>query len=588
MFRAVFAAFVLSIFAGSAWAQQTWVQVEAHPSLRTAEKRAQAYGDAFSEVVGYRLPGGWYALALGPYPTPNEARTRLLELRRGGIIPRDSYISDGKTYRNQFWPVGAAIGSVTPEAPTVTPQDPAEQPAEDPATQEAVVDATPAEPAQPVEVEETPREARASERLLDRGQREALQVALKWFGHYTSTIDGAFGRGTRASMGRWQAEKGFDVTGILTTKQRAVLLDDYKTALAVLGLGVVDEKKAGIQITMPSGLVQFAGYEYPFARFKEKDGSGVQVLLISQPGDDGTLGGLYEIMQTLEIVPLEGERRKRKSDFTLRGVSDTVQSFTYAKLAGGYVKGFSLVYPPAKAADMERVIKIMQDSFVTSEGHLEPEDSDEASQSVDLLSGLELRKPKLSRSGFYVDGRGRVVTVADAVQSCDRITLDDTYEATLSVTADGLALLTPKDSLVPLNYARFATAVGRLRSSVVVSGYSYEGALSAPTITYGTLEDVRGLTGDERVQRLDVGTLDGDIGGPVLNLAGGVSGILQPADAGGRALPDGTMFATKATELARFLSENGVTAAAFDGEDKLAAEELLVAASDMTVLVSCW
>ncbi len=582
MFRAILASVFLCASVVASWAQQTWVQVEAHPALRTAEDRARSYSGAFSDVVGYRLPGGWYALALGPYPTPNEARARLLELRRGGIIPRDSYISDGATYRQQFWPVGAAIGSVTPETPAPTPQEPAAQGS---TTQDPVAEA---EPAEPVELDETPREARASERLLDRGQREALQVALKWFGFYTSSIDGAFGRGTRASMGRWQESKGFDVTGILTTKQRDVLLQDYETALAVLGLGVVDEQKAGIQITMPSGLVEFAGYDYPFVRYTEKDGSGVQVLLISQPGDDGTLGGLYEIMQTLEIVPLDGERRKRRSDFTLRGVSDTVQSYTFAKLAGGYVKGFTLVYPPEKAADMERVIKIMQDSFVTGEGHLEPEDSNEAGQSVDLLAGLELRKPKLSRSGFYVDGRGRVVTVADAVQSCERITLDDTFEADLSVSADGLALLTPKDSLVPLNYARFATSAGRLRSPVAVSGYSYEGALSAPTVTYGTLEDIRGLSGDDRIQRLDVSTLDGDIGGPVLDTSGAVTGILQAGEAGGRTLPDGTMFATKAAEVARFLSENGVSAAAADEGAALGAEALLVAASDMTVLVSCW
>ncbi|MEM9584224.1 MAG: peptidoglycan-binding protein [Pseudomonadota bacterium] len=568
MFRGLLAVVFMALSICAAIAQQTWVQVEAHPSLREAQDRARAYGGALPNVEGYRLPGGWYALALGPYPTPNAARGELLQLRRGGIIPRDSYIADGSSYRQQFWPVGASVGAVAPETPAPTVEAPAVQPEAD--------------------RDETPREARTSERLLDRQEREALQVALKWFGFYTSSIDGAFGRGTRASMGRWQASKGLDATGILTTKQRATLLQDYEGALAALGLGNVDEEKAGIQITMPSGLVEFDGYEYPFVKFREKDASGVQVLLISQPGDEGTLAGLYEIMQTLEIVPLEGERRKGRESFTLRGVNDQVQSYTFAKLAGGYVKGFTLVHPPEKATEMERVVKIMQESFTTSEGHLEPSDGNEDTQSVDLLSGLELRKPKIARSGFYVDGRGRVVTVADAVQSCSRITLDDAYEADVTVTTDGLALLTPKDSLVPLNYARFATRAGRLRSSIAVSGYSYEGALSAPTVTYGTLQDLRGLTGDERVKRLEIGALTGDVGGPVLDMSGAVSGILLPNETSGRALPEGTMFATKASEVARFLSENGVEAAASDAATELAPEELLVAAADMTVLVSCW
>ena len=567
MVRAFFAVISLWVFASAAAAQQSWVQVEAQPSLREAEERARAYGTSFSDIQGYRVGGNWYALALGPYATPDLARSRLLELRGAGIIPRDSFVADGRGYRDQFWPVGG--GNAAPQA---TNPAPAPQVAETP----------------PPPVDETREEARDSERLLSRQQREQLQVALQWFDYYKARIDGSFGKGTRNSMALWQRDKGYDPHGVLTTKQRAELLGDYSEALALLGLGAVDEEKAGIQITMPTGLVEFSGYDYPFVRFTERDGSGVQVLLISQAGDDTTMGGLYEIMQTLEIVPLEGERSKRRNGFVLTGQNATLQSHTEVTLSGGYVKGFTLAYPPEKAGQMAKVLKIMQDSFATSEGHLEPTDSDEAAQSVDLMAGLELRKPKRSRSGFYVDGRGQVVTVADAVQSCERITLDDTYEAEVSVTGAGLALLTPKDSLVPLNYARFASNLGLLRSTIAVSGYSYEGALPAPSVTYGTLEDLRGLNGDASVKRLEVGALPGDAGGPVLDMSGAVSGILLANEPGGRALPEGTAFATKAGEVARFLSQAGVEVQALENGPEIAAEDLLVAASDMTVLVSCW
>lgn len=575
MLRACVAVIFLWVSMAAAMAQQTWVQVEAQPNLRQAEERARAYGSSFSEIVGYRLRSGWYALALGPYATPDVARGRLLELRRAGIIPRDSFIADGAGYRDQFWPAGGAAGVVADPTPTVEPEQ-----------QPDVAETTEAPP--PPVLDETRAEARTTERLLSRQQREQLQVALQWFDYYNARIDGSFGRGTRDSMARWQRDKGYEPHGVLTTKQRAELLGDYALALAELGLGDVDEDKAGIQITMPTGLVEFDGYDYPFARFKERDGSGVQVLLISQAGDDATMGGLYEIMQTLEIVPLEGERSKRRNGFVLQGKNDRIESYTQVTLAGGYVKGFTLAYPPAKAGQMAKVLKIMQDSFATSEGHLEPTDSDEAGQSVDLLAGLELRKPKQSRSGFYVDGRGQVVTVAGAVQSCERITLDDTYEAEVSVTGNGLALLTPKDNLVPLNFARFASNLGLLRSAIAVSGYSYEGALPAPSVTYGTLEDLRGLTGDTSVKRLEIGSLPGDVGGPVLDMSGAVSGILLANETGGRALPAGTAFATKAGEVARFLSEAGVQVQAVENGPEIAAEELLVAASDMTVLVSCW
>lgn len=580
MVRAFFASLILcmsvALGTGSASAQQSWVQVESHPSLRTAEDRARSYNQAFSNVAGFILPGGWYMLALGPYPDPTTAQTRLRQLRAQGVIPRDSFVTDGIAYRDPFWPIGAAIGTATPEViPEVTPVP------ETAVAPEVVIP-------EPEDLDETPREARASERLLERQEREELQTALQWFGFYTAEIDGSFGRGTRGSMARWQTANGYDPTGILTTKQRADLLDQYQAALGALGLGTVDEDKAGIKITMPTGLVEFQGYDYPFVRYAEKDGSGVEVLLISQAGDGATLGGLYEIMQTLEIVPLKGERVKRADSFTLRGTSDTLESYTHVKLARGYVKGFTLVYPPARADDMARVIEIMLDSFEMTEGSLVATDSDEASQSIDLLSGLELRQPKRSRTGFYVDARGAVVTVADAVDSCERITLDEAYEAEVTATGNGIALLTPQTSLVPLGYARFAPNLGRLRSAVAVSGYSYEGALTAPTLTFGTLEDLRDLNGDTRFKRLDLVALSGDVGGPVLDEAGAVSGLLMPLVSGGRTLPEGTAFALKSGEVTAFLDANGVVPITARGGVELGSEALLALASDMTVLVSCW
>ena len=56
----------------------------------------------------------------------------------------------------------------------------------------------------------------------------------------------------------------------------------------------------------------------------------------------------------------------------------------------------------------------------------------------------------------------------------------------------------------------------------------------------------------------------------------------------GKALPSSVRFALKATELATFLSENGVVADASDSTTQLDAEDLAVFGTDMTVLVSCW
>lgn len=576
MVRALLAVWFLLASTFAVFAQ-SWVQIEAHPSLREAQDRARAYSNAFSDVNGFRLSGGWYALALGPY-SQAQARARLLELRAAGLIPRDAYVSENSIYRQRFWPVGANVPAPAQPAPETTQEAAPAQPSTE----------APAQPVVPQVLEETPREARASERLLTRDERRGLQTALQWFGFYTSAIDGAFGRGTRASMARWQEFKGLDVTGVLTTRQRDILLEEYDAALTALGLETVDEDTAGITITMPAKLVNFEKYEYPFVHYAPKDGSGIRVLLISQAGDATTLAGLYEIMQTLEIVPLDGERRLRKSSFVLTGQNAELQSYTFAELTGGYVKGFTLAFPPERASDMARVIEIMRDSFTPTEGALDPSFVDAEAQAVDLLAGLELRRPKLSRSGFYVDGSGRVVTHAEAVQNCSRITLDDTVEANVTIAADGVALLEPKTSLSPLDFARFSTGPARLRSELAVSGYSYEGALDAPTLTYGRLADLKGLNGEAELHRLDLDALPGDLGGPVLTPSGAVAGMLVPQGSGSRALPQGTQFALHSEVLAAFLSENGVTASASDTVSPVAPEDLVLAAADITVLVGCW
>ncbi|MDP4032738.1 MAG: SPOR domain-containing protein, partial [Pseudorhodobacter sp.] len=128
MLRAILGFWMMAVmfWAGMAAAQQqSWVQVEAQPTLAEAEERAGAYAAAFPDVVGYRLGSRWYGIALGPY-SPDEAAQRLADLRRENLIPRDSYVSDGTNFREQFWPVGATdITPLAPDAPVeVAPLEP--------------------------------------------------------------------------------------------------------------------------------------------------------------------------------------------------------------------------------------------------------------------------------------------------------------------------------------------------------------------------------------------------------------------------------------------------------------------------------
>ena len=446
--------------------------------------------------------------------------------------------------------------------------------------------------AQPVVPDETAREAQASEALLSRPERELLQTALQWAGYYNAAIDGAFGRGTRASMAAWQGDNGFEPTGILTTRQRAVLLGAYNAVLDGLDLQLVRDDATGIEMQIPTGVVTFSGYEPPFARFDPSGELDATVLLISQEGDQSRLFGLYEIMQTLEIVPPEGPRSRSTNSFELEGIDGRIHSTTYAALADGQIKGFTLIWPAGDEERRTRLLGLMRASFTPVAGVLDPalrppgED-----QAVDLISGLAVRKPILSRSGFYIDARGTALTTTEVVDGCGSITLDSDHAAQVVLRDDalGIAVLRPQTPLAPIGVAVFQTGVPRLQAEVAVSGYPYGGVLAMPALTFGRLADIRGLNGEDEVKRLTLTAQPGDVGGPVFDNSGAVLGMLLPRRiTQGQVLPPEVGFAVDAGAILGALDAGGIEAQTTDTISFMPPETLTRRAADMTVLVSCW
>lgn len=559
-----------------------WIQIEAQQSLARATDRARAYTTLLQDVNGFAVGGGWYAIVVGPYRR-DDAELVLRQYRREGLVPGDSFIQLSSRLRQQFWPVGANVlgnGAVDAPESTITEEIvPAPQ----------VTEIPPAP--QPEPADETPREAQRSESLLNRDERKQLQVMLQWAGFYEAAIDGAFGRGTRNSMAQWQVANGFEQTGILTTMQRVDLARQYNAVLEGLGLRTVRDTKSGIEMQLPMGVVAFDSYEPPFAQYSPTGDIGARVLLISQPGDQNTLFGLYEIMQTLEIVPMDGPRERNNSSFTLVGENARTISYTEATLQDGEIKGFTLIWPAGDEERRRRVLSEMRSSFTRLPGVLSASAGGPAEQAIDLVSGLQVRKPKLSRSGFFVTPAGDVVTTSEAVQGCARITLDGDTDARV-VTDDaarGVALLRPDVALSPLAVASFAAQTPRLQSEVALAGYSFEGVLSAPSMTFGTIEDVRGLQGEESLDRLALRSRAGDAGGPVLTGDGTVIGMLAPLPKDGPQLPADVSFSLDAQTVQAVTKEAGIDLAQNTAPSgPLTPFQISERATGMTVLVSCW
>ena len=574
------------MFTAPLTAQTTWLQIEAQPDLNTALDRARAYAALFPDVEGYRLGNGWYGIALGPQEQ-DIAAARLLDLRRQNLIPTDSYLSVGESYGQRFWPVGS---DTTDQVETTALPDPAAPVAEVPPEPEPEPAPAPNETAAP---DETAAQARASEAELTASDRELLQEALQWYGFYQGGLDGSFGPGTRASMAAWQIANGHEETGTLTTRQRAALTGAFRSDKAEFGFETVTEIESGIEITLPLGLIAFDRYDPPFVHFVEQNGSGLKVLLISEPGGKVGLAGLFDILQTLELVPTTGERGLDDTSFLIRGRNDKIETLAYAEAVGGNIKGYLISWNVADADRMARILPAIQASFRSlGDRALDPglvPLSDAAKRG--LLAGLDVRHPRLSRSGFFVDSAGTVVTTLQAVEGCGRIVLERSTEATIAFTdpALGIAVLTPNTPLAPTSVARFATQSPRLGSRVSLSGYSYEDKLPSPVLTLGTMEETQGLNGEPGLTRLTLSALPGDAGGPVLDASGAVIGLLLPADStAARQLPDGVAFAASALAVTTALTAQGLEPISATNTGALSPDAMASAARGMTVLVSCW
>lgn len=580
MIKAIAAFFLLIVSAVSANAQDNfWVQIQATQTLTGAQDNAREFARRLDDVHGYYIGDGFYGIFIGPFSESDAeiARERLLAQ---GAIPSDSFVYNGRTLRQQFWPIGGG----TTSAATV-PDTPGQN------TTGSDIANLPADPL--IVSDETLSEARASEAALERPEKEELQRALRWAGVYTAAIDGSFGRGTRAAMQAWQEANNMEPTGVLTTGQRVILFSQYNRVLEGLNLRLVRDDASGIQMDIPTDIVSFSEYRPPFVRFEATgDVDEALVLFISQTGDEGRLIGLYEVMQVLEIIPPEGPRSVDSNGFEIEGIGNGIHSYTSVSLRDGEIKGFTLVWPEGDEARRSRMLEIMQDSFDLLPGTLDPrivpvsED-----QAIDMVAGLAVRQPRQSRSGFYVGNDGTVVTTPEILDECTQITFDRETEAEVIARDDdlGIAVLRPIEDLAPISIASFQSDTPRLQDQIAVAGYPFNGVLSAPTLTFGQVVDIRGLTGDDTIKRLSILPQPSDAGGPVFDDRGAVLGMLLPRkDGNTQVLPPEVNFSVDGTQIVNLLAEQGVTAQISEAAAAISPVALTRRAADITVLVSCW
>lgn len=547
-----------------AHAQEAYfVRFQAEPTQADAVAEADRYAQTLSDVKVYTLNGGWYALALGPYSQPF-AEITLQSLALAGAIPNDSFVTSQSELGEPVWPTAQQ----TAQSPQITPAAPQSATVRPVTTQQIASTAAPFVP------------------TLD--QRKDIQRVLAWQGLYTGAIDGIFGPASSRAIREWQGKSGLRPTGTLTTAEFEQLMNSYTALFDSVGMTRITDTRAGLALDLPMGLIKRTGEEAPFAIYEQPDGLA-KVLLISMTGGQDDLAALYETMQSFDIMPREGSRYLRSNSFVITGNKGETAVYAEARRDGDMIKGFTLIWPRDDEERRTLLIDRMRSSVEWLSGTL----SAAATVNFDADGFLSFAKRKASQiwSGVYINDSGHILTSLAPAPTCRDITTEKDWPVSeIARSAElGVRVLKPQDAdFNPLRAVRISRSNVALGQEVHLFGYSFGRQALAPAYSVGKIS--AGTPADLASagrQQLELLTLDGDLGAPLLDTRGNLRGIITPS-AGPRALPEGFSWASLSTYLTPWLDEQAIPyATASDAEEDLG-PTLRTHGYEAVALLQCW
>jgi S1-C subfamily serine protease len=141
--------------------------------------------------------------------------------------------------------------------------------------------------------------------------------------------------------------------------------------------------------------------------------------------------------------------------------------------------------------------------------------------------------------------------------------------------------------------AAFASRPARLNSDVTVVGYPLSGVLGGLNVTRGAVTSTKGIGGDGINMQISAPVQPGNSGGPVLNGAGQVVGVVVARLSDSYAIetfgsvPQNVNFAIRGEIAKLFLAQNGVEPTEMEAGPVLLPEELADRAQGFTRLITC-
>ncbi|QOG08072.1 trypsin-like peptidase domain-containing protein [Aureimonas sp. OT7] len=456
----------------------------------------------------------------------------------------------------------------------------------------------------------------AYEQNTDQDFRVGMQMRLAWTGDYVGPFDGRIGPRSIAAIKSFQGRMGQSATGVMDAAFLDALIGQSDNALRSVGFGWQDDSQTGVRLGLPFELVQEVGATEVGTMWRSPD-EALEIETVRFVKEGYSLQDVFDILSTptdgkvVEASELKGDRFRISGR---EGDRDYVISF---QARGGDLRGFSVAYPKAMETSLKPYL-------VVAEGGFDPFAGEPASQAPDTGPMAELsRDPRYalaftnngimresatggerasdapsglggydvggeldaSGSGFVVSN-GWVLTNAHVARTCRSVAVGSFGTASKVVVDDenDLALLKVDADLgrpLPL-----VTGKPRLGEDVLALGYPLRSILAdSLNVTRGNISSLLGLMNDPNYLQISAAVQPGNSGGPVIDLAGRVVGIVTAklnavavADITGD-IPQSINFAIRPDVAARFLDENGI---AFVAADMDAALETVPDATEKT------
>jgi len=201
--------------------------------------------------------------------------------------------------------------------------------------------------------------------------------------------------------------------------------------------------------------------------------------------------------------------------------------------------------------------------------------------------------PKSGSGSAFRIANGQFVTNHHVVDGCSLLKVAGNPGGRI-VASDAirdLAVVSLANDNGPI--ASIRTTRIQLNESITAAGFPLEGAFSGIAITNGTISRLSGLRGDTGEVQISAPVQPGNSGGPLLDTAGNVIGVvasklnaLRVAGALGD-IPQNVNFAINSSSLRAFLDAKNVNYKEVGSERELTGVQIAARASAFTVLIEC-